>query len=143
MSTSVQTYVFVKETQSAPAEPVTRRGESSPDGLILVLKPEQVQVVIPLGQEVLLGRHHASNQVQPEVDLTPYGAAESGMSRVHAAIRHDEHGWWLKDLNSSNGTWVDGERLAPHIPRRLHAVSQVFLAKLEFQVILPIDALPT
>jgi pSer/pThr/pTyr-binding forkhead associated (FHA) protein len=143
MSTSVQTYVFVKEKQSVPAEPITRQGESSPDTLILVLKPDQLQVVVPPGKEVLLGRSHASNQVQPEVDLTLYGATSSGTSRVHAAIGHDEHGWWLKDLNSSNGTWVDGERLAPHVPRRLHATSQVFLAKLEIQVILPITALPT
>lgn len=140
MSSTVQTYVFSKEKRNAPVEPVTRRGESSPDALILALKPEQVQVDVPLGKEVLLGRHHASNQVQPEIDLTLYGAMASGTSRVHAAIWHDEYGWWLKDMNSSNGTWVDGERLAPHVPHRLRAVSQVYLAKLEMQIILPINA---
>ncbi|MFT7630084.1 MAG: two-component system response regulator HydG [Mariniblastus sp.] len=30
-------------------------------------------------------------------------------SRVHAEVYHDEDGWWLKDNNSSNGTYVNGQ----------------------------------
>ncbi len=30
-------------------------------------------------------------------------------SRVHAEIYHDDEGWWVKDRDSSNGTYVNGQ----------------------------------
>lgn len=30
-------------------------------------------------------------------------------SRVHAEIYHDQDGWWIRDNNSSNGTFVNGQ----------------------------------
>lgn len=37
------------------------------------------------------------------------------VSRRHAQIAHDGQGWVLTDLKSSNGTWVDGNRInEPH-----------------------------
>jgi len=35
-----------------------------------------------------------------------------GVSRRHAEVRRDAEGWWIKDLGSVNGTWVNGEQLA-------------------------------
>lgn len=32
-------------------------------------------------------------------------------SRVHAAIHHDEEGWWISDRKSSNGTFVNGQTI--------------------------------
>ncbi len=32
-------------------------------------------------------------------------------SRVHAAIHHDEDGWWITDQKSSNGTFVNGQTI--------------------------------
>jgi DNA-binding winged helix-turn-helix (wHTH) protein len=34
----------------------------------------------------------------------------TGVSRIHAWIRADEHGVWLSDEGSKNGTWVNGKR---------------------------------
>jgi hypothetical protein len=33
------------------------------------------------------------------------------VSAQHALIRHDGHGWVLRDLASLNGTWLDGRRI--------------------------------
>ncbi len=35
------------------------------------------------------------------------------VSRLHANILYREDGYWLKDENSRNGTFVDGRRLSP------------------------------
>ena len=32
-------------------------------------------------------------------------------SRVHAAIHHNEEGWWISDRKSSNGTYVNGQTI--------------------------------
>jgi len=37
----------------------------------------------------------------------------------HARIDADADGPWIEDLGSTNGTWLDGERLAAHQPVRL------------------------
>lgn len=33
------------------------------------------------------------------------------LSRRHAHIRSQDGSWWLRDLGSANGTWVDGKRI--------------------------------
>jgi pSer/pThr/pTyr-binding forkhead associated (FHA) protein len=37
----------------------------------------------------------------------------AGVSRVHARIDHRDGSWRLRDLGSTNGTWVDGHRVPP------------------------------
>lgn len=38
------------------------------------------------------------------------------VSRRHARIIHDSQNWQVEDLNSTNGTWVNGKRLTPGVP---------------------------
>lgn len=51
--------------------------------------------------------------------------ADARVSRRHARLFPLDGGWWVEDLASSNGTFVDGERvhraqLPPHCKLRLH-----------------------
>ena len=48
------------------------------------------------------------------LDLAPLGGYARGISRRHAVIQRTEHGYEILDLGSSNGTWLNDERLAPH-----------------------------
>jgi hypothetical protein len=47
--------------------------------------------------------------------------AYDGVSRQHAAIERDAHGYAVSDLNTTNGTWVNSEQLAPHTRTYLRA----------------------
>ena len=38
---------------------------------------------------------------------------DSSVSRRHAEVRKAETGWWVRDLESTNGTYVNGVRLGP------------------------------
>ncbi|MFR9673198.1 FHA domain-containing protein [Streptomyces sp. TR06-5] len=40
------------------------------------------------------------------------------VSRTHAQLRHTGSGWSLRDLGSSNGTWVNGRRVTGSVPVR-------------------------
>jgi hypothetical protein len=45
--------------------------------------------------------------------------ADPTVSRTHAWLRHSSgRGWWLRDLASSNGTWVNGRRVVEEVEVR-------------------------
>jgi pSer/pThr/pTyr-binding forkhead associated (FHA) protein len=36
------------------------------------------------------------------------------ISREHAVITKERNGWFIEDLNSANGTWLDNEQIGKH-----------------------------
>jgi FhaA, N-terminal domain/FHA domain len=56
------------------------------------------------------------------------------VSRYHAQARWIESDWLLYDLDSTNGTFVDGERVFPSRPRPLRAGSSVRLGDHDLRV---------
>jgi hypothetical protein len=44
---------------------------------------------------------------------------EQGVSRLHASLQRNQSGWSVVDLASTNGTFVNGQRLRPHEARLL------------------------
>ena len=70
-------------------------------------------VPAPLKKQVVLGRADAATSWMPDVDLAPYGGTyEAGVSRTHAQFVWQGM-WALEDLNSTNGTFLRGQRLFP------------------------------
>ncbi|HVO41545.1 MAG TPA: FHA domain-containing protein [Aggregatilineales bacterium] len=70
--------------------------------------------------KLLIGRDIPPDQRQAYVDLAPYNAAALGVSRAHAEIRFSRNTLTLIDLNSNNGTFINGVRLHPNEVRVLH-----------------------
>ena len=86
-------------------------------------------VILPTRQ-IVLGRNDAINTKQPDLDLSPYGGLEKGVSRIHATIHRSEDTLTLIDLGSSNGTHLNGQRLAPEQPRVLRDGDEIRLGEL-------------
>lgn len=63
--------------------------------------------------------------VFPDVDLTPFGGTGSGASRRHALLRYANGFWSIVDLNSTNGTFVNGSRIASNTPTPLQDQTRV------------------
>lgn len=72
--------------------------------------------ILPLNGpgEYIVGRVSDGQSILPDVNLEPYAAYESGVSRLHAQIRIDDHAMWITDLGSANGTRINNEKLTPH-----------------------------
>ncbi|MBN1976179.1 MAG: NAD(P)H-dependent oxidoreductase [Anaerolineae bacterium] len=69
---------------------------------------------IPLLQdEVLIGRVKPEVTPVPDVDLVPHGGDRMGVSRHHARMLRGSGGWVLEDLESTNGTFLNGEQVPP------------------------------
>lgn len=64
-------------------------------------------------QPVLVGRSDPQSEFGPGLDLGPHLAAEQGVSRRHAMLTPDIDHLYLTDLESTNGTWVNGAYLEP------------------------------
>ena len=58
-------------------------------------------------------------------DLVDHPLAIEGLSRRHFRISTDRRRTWLEDLNSTNGTFVNGERLVPYRARQLRAGDEI------------------
>lgn len=63
--------------------------------------------------EFILGRQ-TGETIEPLVDLTPYGATVLGVSRRHAMISKTSSQYEITDLTSTNGTWLNNQRLVPN-----------------------------
>jgi hypothetical protein len=50
------------------------------------------------------------------------------VSRRHAKVDFRSEAWWIEDLNSTNGTWVNGSRLDPGRPHPLKKGDTVALS---------------
>lgn len=78
----------------------------------------------------VVGRSDTKSSYVPDVDLSACQALENGVSRRHAALVRCQNMLHLLDLNSVNGTQINGERLAPEIPYLLHPDDQILLGSL-------------
>ena len=74
----------------------------------LHIEVEGRRIRLSPGQRLTLGRDRAA-----DVPL-----ANADVSRRHAEIRHENGSWQLRDLDSSNGTWVGGHRVRGYVALR-------------------------
>jgi pSer/pThr/pTyr-binding forkhead associated (FHA) protein len=70
------------------------------------------------------------------VDLTAYNAYANGVSRLHAAIKLVKNRIVIVDLGSSNGTYVNGKRLAPYLETLVSHGDLIYLGKLKMQILI-------
>jgi pSer/pThr/pTyr-binding forkhead associated (FHA) protein len=91
--------------------------------------------IVPLAarNEFSLGRVAEGQPIMPDIDLTPYKAYENGVSRLHAILKLVNNQVLLLDLGSSNGTYVNGNRLVPSVERPLNQGDMIHLGKLKIQ----------
>ena len=74
------------------------------------------KVLLSAEREILVGRLDAAHGIFPELDLTTDGGLEQGVSRRHARIYTRDGTCFVEDLDSTNGTFLNGERLTPYLP---------------------------
>jgi len=104
-------------------------------GLKLTIPDSGIDVKIPLTkEEVSLGRLDPASGSFPDVDLGNYGGAELGISRHHVNIVRRGSAVFIKDLGSSNGTFLNRKKLKPYLLEALKDGDELHLGKLALRV---------
>lgn len=116
----------------------TRSATLTSDYCVLTLQVgEQVYELSTSGEtSILLGR--SDSALTPAnlsiLDLAEAGAESLGVSRRHALIRGDRGTFFVMDLDSTNGTFLNGRRLQPRNQHLLVSGDVLRLGALEVRV---------
>jgi hypothetical protein len=106
-------------TAKAPGEEKhTANGATpAPAGQLVILDPQRSglpkEAAFPLRSGAVVGRH-PGNAIPINDEF---------ISTRHAELRQDAEGWWVTDLGTTNGTFVNGARVAA--ATQLHAGDEV------------------
>ncbi|MDX2160653.1 MAG: FHA domain-containing protein [bacterium] len=91
----------------------------SDSSIVLVIRDADAPINVRPEKRLIFGRADNTSVNRPDIDLTPFGALEKGVSRTHCAIYRDDLTLTIVDLGSANGTHLNGQRLTPEVPRVL------------------------
>jgi len=93
------------------------------------------EVALPVAGNVIIGRIDASaSAAPPDVDLTPFGAADLGVSRQHIELTWKNDLVYIVDMGSTNGTLLNGQRLMAGIMRLLRDGDDLMIGHLPVRV---------
>jgi hypothetical protein len=120
-------------TEPLPTRPQTGRLTSPWRLLLQIGGQNQTTVGIEVKDRIILGRADPVASFYPDLDLTPYGGQEGGVSRRHAVIiqDHENQSLYLEDLNSTNGTRINGFTLEARRRYRLRDGDEIEVGRLQ------------
>ena len=102
--------------------------------ILQTAEPHASRIGLNVWQSLVIGRLDPWAEDNPDLDLAPHQAAEMGVSRLHAVLIPAVQGLFISDLDSTNGTWVNGDYLAPGLRYRLEPGDKIELGLLEMTV---------
>ena len=105
------------------------------DGIAIYIADALKPVCLRVDKDLVLGRGRNERSQTACLDLSEMGGYEFGLSRRHAMICRGEDGYEIVDLASTNGSWLNYERLTPNKRVPLPGKSQVRLGNLKLLVL--------
>jgi pSer/pThr/pTyr-binding forkhead associated (FHA) protein len=120
-----------KTTKPTPPGP-----ELSSGALIGLRVISTGEIISLIGRDnYTLGRSIEDQAILPDVDLSRFDAYDFGLSRMHAELRIDQEEPHIIDLDSANGTIVNGKRILPNQPEPIEHGDIIQLGRLRLQLI--------
>jgi pSer/pThr/pTyr-binding forkhead associated (FHA) protein len=96
----------------------------------LIVAANGAALPLPAAIQAIVGRGDPVSNFFPEVDLNPYGAIDNGVGRRHMRLFIQGGQPMIEDLDSTNGTMLNSQKLAPRQPQPLRDGDQVIVGKL-------------
>src|SRR6266567_7342281 len=119
------------EPAGAPAAEPVSAVTAAPAALAarLIVEADNQEFDLSGKDSIIIGREDAVSNIFPDVDLTPHGGEEGGVSRLHARIFVDNGQYMLEDENSTNITFLNRQRLAGKTPTPLNDNDEIKLGR--------------
>ena len=81
--------------------------------------------------ELVVGRAHKDKI--PDIDLAPHGGAQAGVSRRHSRLLRQAGQWFVEDLGSTNGTFINGVKIPPNQATLINAGDKLRFGQIEVE----------
>jgi len=103
----------------------------SSNPIVIYIRNADEPIAISRSGQVVLGRADVDDgTVVPDIDLESYDAQDLGVSRQHAQLNVEVHPPTLTDMDSYNGTFLNGQRLTPQEPYPVRSSDEIRLGRL-------------
>lgn len=131
------TTVHVSNIPHPEAKPLNRcenyvSSLSAGDIAIFVMDEEE-PIIVEKVEKLVLGRE-SEGAHGLEIDLENYSPFKLGISRKHVQISWEDDGFWLEDLRSTNGTWLNKERITAGLTYQLKSEDKIWIGPLKLMV---------
>jgi pSer/pThr/pTyr-binding forkhead associated (FHA) protein len=107
--------------------------------LLASIDDEQGQLIATLPapdiEGYIIGRSDSASTYIPDVDLSQYDAKKRGVSRRHAVLLNYNNVVHVMDLDSMNGTFINGTRIIPYEPQALRNGDKLAFADLNIIIL--------
>jgi hypothetical protein len=117
-------------TQPMPQVPPAAAPRAALAPARLVIAANGATLPLPNSAQVIVGRADPVSKFFPDIDLTPHGALDHGVGRRHLRLFVQGGQVMAEDLESTNGSLINAQRLAPRQPQPLRDGDTVQLGKL-------------
>ena len=124
-----------KRLPTAPIAPAAPPPAAMPARAVLA--PSQLIVAasgaslpLPSAVQAIIGRGDPVSNFFPEIDLNPYGAIDNGVGRRHVRLFVQGGQVLIEDLDSTNGTLLNSQKLTARQPQPLRDGDQISVGKL-------------
>jgi hypothetical protein len=121
----------------APAAPVVSPPPLAAVPARAVLAPAQLIVAasgaavpLPNAAQAIVGRGDPVSNFFPDIDLNPYGAIDNGVGRRHMRLFIQGGQVLIEDLDSTNGTLLNSQKLTARQPQPIRDGDQIVVGKL-------------
>ena len=114
------------DASAAPAAPYAPATSAR-----LTLKEDGAEFQLAGKSEYLIGREDPVSNIYPDIDLTPHKGEDYGVSRMHAKILQQGGQYLVEDLNSTNFTYVNRQKLTAKTPTPIKDGDELRFGKVE------------
>jgi pSer/pThr/pTyr-binding forkhead associated (FHA) protein len=132
-ATTVNTDALEKGTKIA--ESLIDEALIPEDNIAIFAAGASKPIYLHVEEKLVFGRKSDQTFEAALLDLTELGGYQMGISRRHAVIQKLEKGYEVTDLGSTNGSWLNDERLVPFKPYPLASGSQLRFGRMRLLVL--------
>ena len=118
-------------TAAAAPTPAMAAPEPATTSAKLIIKEDGQEFMLDGKSEFLIGREDPVSNIYPDIDLTPHKGEEHGVSRMHAKIYVQGSQYLIEDLNSTNSTYLNRQKLPAKTPTPIKDGDEVRFGKVE------------
>jgi pSer/pThr/pTyr-binding forkhead associated (FHA) protein len=122
---------FSEFAHTPPPPPVSELEVIASDSekqITFVIPSSRQRYILPLSEEIEIGRD--SDTANPTLDLTDDNGIELGVSRKHAILQWSNQGIVLKDIGSTNGTFLNNHHLPANKPYPIQSGDEIRFGEL-------------